>query len=193
MLTITIAIVAVVLQIIGHVQYNREPDIKPNLTSWTIWGLTSLIDTLNYVDLTGDWQKNLLSITCSVCCLITWFLLLFRGKFSIPKLKDYISLGMSALAIFLWKNFGLVRASSVLLQADNIISFIPIIATTWIDPDSERPHAWIWWTASYGLGTLVVLLRMNDWVELMFPLSCFVLHLCVAVFAFGKHKKRVIS
>ncbi len=191
MITIALAIIAVILQIIGHIQYNREPDIRPNLTSWSIWGLTSLIDTLNYIDLTGDWQKNLLSITCSVCCLITWALLLFKGKFSIPKLRDYISLGVSALALILWKNFGLVRESSAVLQVDNVISFIPIITTTWHDPKSERPAAWTWWTASYGLGTIVVLLRMNDPVELLFPLSCFVLHLFVAVFALGKHKKIV--
>ncbi len=190
MLTIILAILAVVLQIIGHVQYNREPDIKPNLTSWTIWGVTSLVDTFNYMDLTGDWQKNLLSVTCSVCSLITWAFLLLRGKFSIPKFRDYLSLGISAAALILWKYFGLVRESSVVLQVDNIISFIPIIATTWYDPTSERPIAWTWWTVSYGVGTIVVLLRLNDPVELLFPLSCFVLHSVVAIFAVGKHKKK---
>lgn len=191
MLTITLAVIAVIFQIGGHIIYNREPDIRPNLTSWTIWGWTSLVDTLNYIDLTGDWQKNLLSITCAVCCLITWFLLLFRGKFSIPKIKEYVSLGISAIAIILWKRFGLIRQSSALLQVDNIISFIPIIGSTWYDPTAERPKAWVWWAISYGVGTLVVLLRMNDWVELMYPLSSFVLHLAVAVFALGKHRKAI--
>lgn len=188
MFTITLAVSAALFQIIGHIVYNKDPEIKPNLTSWTIWGWTSLVDTLNYIDLTGDWQKNLLSITCSVASLITWFLLLFRGKFSIPKIKDYISLAISGVAIVLWKKFTLVRESSALLQVDNVISFLPIIASTWNNPKSERPVAWLWWTGSYALGTLVVILRMNDWVELLYPLSCLVLHLVVAVFAFGKHK-----
>lgn len=189
MLTITLAIAASLIQIIGHVIYNKELESKPNLTSWTIWGITSLIDALNYIDLTGHWQKNLLAITCAVSCLVTWLLLLFRGRFSIPKLKEYLSLAISGLAIVLWKKFSLLRESSAVLQVDNILSFIPIIASTWSEPDTERPRAWLWWTVSYGLGTLVVVLRMNDWVELLYPLSCFVLHLFVAVFALGKHKK----
>jgi uncharacterized membrane protein (UPF0136 family) len=191
MLTITIALAASIIQIIGHIVYNRELESKPNLTSLTIWGITSLIDTLNYIDLTGDWQKNLLAITCALSCLVTWLLLLFRGRFSIPRAKEYISLMLSAAALVLWKQFSLLRESSALLQVDNVISFIPIIASTWHDPKSERPHAWTWWTVSYGLGTLVVVLRMNDWVELLYPLSCFILHLLVAVFALGKHKKTI--
>lgn len=192
MLTISLAIAASLIQIIGHIVYNKELESKPNLTSWTIWGVTSLIDTINYIDLTGDWQKNLLAITCAVSCLITWLLLLFRGRFSVPKVKEYLSLTISGLAIIMWKKFSLVRESSTLLQADNVISFIPIITSTWHDPTSERPHAWVWWTFSYGLGTIVVILRMNDWVELLYPLSCFVLHFLVAVFALGKHKSTVL-
>jgi uncharacterized membrane protein (UPF0136 family) len=131
MLTITIALAASIIQIIGHIVYNRELESKPNLTSWTIWGITSLIDTLNYIDLTGDWQKNLLAITCALSCLVTWLLLLFRGRFSIPRAKEYISLMLSAAALVLWKQFSLLRESSALLQVDNVISFIPIIASTW--------------------------------------------------------------
>ena len=71
MLTISLAIAASLIQIIGHIVYNKELESKPNLTSWTIWGVTSLIDMINYIDLTGDWQKNLLALACADSCLIT--------------------------------------------------------------------------------------------------------------------------
>ncbi len=189
-MTLSLVFIACLFQIMGHVRYNNEPEINPNLTSWTIWGWTSLIDTWNYVELTnGDWQKNALSIVCSLCCLITWVILLSKGKFKKPKLKDYISLAICFGALFIWKYFDLIRESNIALQVDNVISFIPIlfgIHGVYRNPTSERPLPWIWWSIPYGIGSIVVIVRLEDWVELLYPISSLVLHGLVALFAYRK-------
>lgn len=180
MTTISIAILACLLQVYGHIVYNKG-NSSPNLTSWTIWAFTSIIDTLNYSEMTGDWQKNILSITCSIACFVTWFLCLLKGRFSRPKKSEYMSFVVCLVAIYLWKEFGLVKESNMILQVDNVISFLPIIYIVYKYPNTEQPRAWIVWTFSYALGTVVVLMRYIQWQDLVYPASCVVLHLAVGI------------
>jgi hypothetical protein len=174
-----IAITACVLQIAGHIKYNKQSGIEPNVASWTIWGITSIIDTWNYSVMTGDWQKNILSITCSLCCLITWVICLFRHRLSKFKLEHVLSLVICALAMVIWHKYGDVKDSNMILQLDNFVSFTPIIWAVWRRPSDEHPAAWMLWTASYTLGIIVVLMRYQQWQDLMYPVSCAILHFIV--------------
>lgn len=183
-------VLACLLQVIGHIKYNLIHESRPNLTSWTIWGVTSFIDALNYSELTGDWQKNALALTCAITCAITWIVCLARGRFRKPEIYQYGSLLLYGVILILWKQFGLVKESNFILQIDNAISFIPIISGVVKDPTVERPAPWIWWTASYALGTLVVILRYEQWNDLLYPLSCAILHGLIAALATRKVKKQ---
>lgn len=186
-ITIPLVIIASILQIWGHIVYNKKVGTEPNITSWTIWGLTSVLDTWNYSAMTGDWQKNILSYTCSTMCLITWVICLFRGKFQKLEWEDCVGFVICITAMVVWKYFGLTKESNVLLQVDNLISFIPIIVGVARHPEKETPQPWLWWTASYSLGTLVVIMRYQQWQDLLYPAGCAILHLIVAVFALRKY------
>lgn len=178
-LTLLLAVAACALQVIGHIKYNKNSGIDPNVTSWTIWGVTSVLDTWNYSEMTGDWHKNLLPITCSLCCLATWIICLMRNRFSKLEREHYLSLIICALAMVVWHKFGDIKDSNLILQVDNLVSFLPIIWTVWRTPSKERPTPWMWWTASYALGTIIVLIRYEQWQDLMYPVSCAVLHFIV--------------
>lgn len=190
MYTVTLAFIACVLQIYGHFRYNRESGIYPNPTSWTLWGWTSLIDALNYEEMTGDWQKNLLPFTCAICCIVTWVICAVRSKFQFKKMKvsDWITLALCTISLVTWKRFGLVTEANLILQVDNAISFIPIIVGVARDPEEEKPSAWMWWTVSYILGSLVVGLRLSQWEELVYPAGCAFLHLLVGLLALRRPK-----
>jgi len=188
MITIVIVVVACIFQVIGHIEYNKDFEIEPNTTAWTIWGLTSLIDTWNYSEMTGDIQKNALPIVCALACLITWIICLSRGRFKKLNLENYISFFLCIAALIVWKHFGLVKESNLVLQVDNIISFIPILYGVAMYPLTEKPRPWMFWTISYALGTLVVLLRYQQWQDLLFPLVCAVLHLGVGLLSLRKSR-----
>lgn len=178
-----VALVACAVQVKGHVVYNRESGIYPNPTSWTLWGLTGFLEAFNYQDMSGDWVKNLLPYTCASCCAITWIICLFKSRFQFKRLKstDYISLVLCGLALVVWKRFDLVTEANVILQIDNIISFLPIIVSVARDPEEEKPSAWMWWSVSYFLGTLVVGLRFEKIEDFYFPANCVLLHIIVGL------------
>jgi hypothetical protein len=189
LITLLFVVIACALQIKGHVEYNKDLEIEPNTTAWTIWGLTSLIDTWNYSEMTGDMYKNALPIVCALGCLTTWALCLFRGRFKKLVFENYLSFLLCGGALIVWKEFDLVKESNMILQVDNVISFLPIIYGVIRNPKAERPAPWMWWTASYALGTVVVLMRYQQWQDLLFPLGSMVLHCIVGALSLRKKLK----
>ncbi len=178
-----VALLACVVQVKGHIVYNRESGIYPNPTSWTLWGLTGFLEAFNYQDMSQDWFKNLLPFTCATCCAVTWVVCLYKSKFQFKRLKptDYITLVLCATAMIVWKRFDLVTEANIILQVDNIISFVPIIVSVARDPEEEKPSAWIWWSVSYALATTVVGLRFEKVEDFYFPANCVMLHLVVGL------------
>lgn len=185
-ITFFLALIACGTQIWGHVIYNKDAKIIPNLTSWSIWGITSLLDTWNYSEMTGDWQKNLLSFTCSLMCLITWIICLFKGRFEKLEMEHFIGFLTCGIALVLWRGFDLIKESNITLQIDNLISFIPILIGVMKNPNKENSRPWIVWTFSYFIGTVVVLLRFRQWEDLLYPAGCAFLHFFVGMLALRK-------
>ena len=136
--------------------------------------------------MTGDWQKNLLSATCAIASIVTWVLCLSKGKFKKPDRFECLTLIACFVAIILWQNFGLVKESNLVLQVDNAISFIPIISGVIRNPSKEKPAAWMLWTVSYILGTLVVWLRFEQWNDLVYPINNAILCLIIGALALRK-------
>ncbi|MDP1625044.1 MAG: hypothetical protein Q8L64_04715 [bacterium] len=182
-ISITVAVTACFVQVWGHFVYNRESGIYPNPTSWTLWGLTGFLEAWNYQDLSGDWVKNLLPYTCALCCAITWVICIFRSKFQFKRLKpqDWISLLLCSAALVIWRKFDLVVEANIVLQVDNVISFIPIIVSVWGDSEEEKPKAWMVWTVSYLLATATVMLRFEKVADLYYPVNCVLLHFIVGL------------
>lgn len=186
MITVLLVVIACLFQIKGHIEYNKDLEIEPNTSAWTIWALTSLVDAWNYSEMTGDMQKNALPLVCALGCLITWVICLYRGRFKRLKLEQYLSFVLCGGALIVWKRFDLVKESNIILQVDNLISFLPIIYSVLKNPRNERPAPWMWWTVSYGVGTAVVLLRYQQWQDLLFPLICMALHFTVGTLSLRK-------
>ncbi len=190
MFTIFLVTVACLLQIKGHIEYNKDLEINPNTSAWTIWALTSLLDAWNYSEMTGDMQKNALPLVCALGCLVTWIICLSRGRFNALGVEQYASFIICGGALLVWKQFDLIKESNIILQVDNIISFLPIIYMVSKNPTEERPAAWMWWTASYLVGTGVVLVRYQQWNDLLFPVVCMFLHCIVGTLSLRKQSKK---
>lgn len=136
--------------------------------------------------MTQDWEKNLLPFTCAIACIATWGICLFKGKFKKPKASDYATFALCTISLIVWKKLDLVKEANFILQIDNVISFLPIIIGVALNPSTERPKAWMLWTVSYGLGTLVVVMRYEQWNDILFPAISAVLHFTVGALTFQK-------
>jgi len=185
---ITITAAAVVFQLAGHLTYMRlvaRDRVKPNATAWGIWAATSFLDALNYSAMTsGDVFKDALPWTCALSCVITFLVCLFIGRIRFPEWHDLITVGFSSVALYVWKGLDRVVNANIIMQLDNVTSFLPIIGSTWRKPHEEHPLAWGLWTLSYLLGTIVVLLRYTGQpVELLYPMLSVFLHGTVFILA----------
>jgi hypothetical protein len=193
-----ITLAAVAFQLAGHITYMKlvaRDRVKPNATAWGLWAATSFLDALNYSDMTsGDPFKDALPWTCAISCIVTFFVCLFIGRIRFPEWHDLITVGFSSVALYVWKGLDKIAHANVIMQLDNITSFIPIIGSTWRKPDEEHPLAWGLWTLSYLFGTIVVLNRYTGQpVELLYPMLSVILHGLVFMLAIRCWKKTTMA
>lgn len=176
---IATGITAGIVQLHGYWVYNshvRKGHIIPNGASWFIWGIGSLIAFFIYFDLTHDLIKSTLPFLCSLAAFVTFVFFAIRGHLSKPDSFEIYILILDFCVVVFWLTTGNPRLASLFLQIDVIISFIPIIRSTLIDPSSEKPGAWKIWTLAYLLLTVTVLIRWESWWELLFPINYLLLH-----------------
>jgi hypothetical protein len=183
---IIIAVISGLLQILGYVVYNikmYKGDIKPDTTSWAIWTFGSLMNLGAYALMTQDWVKDILPIACSFSCIVTFVICYRKKRFAWPDWKNWLIFGADCGITILWF-FTSATEASVLYQGSTILSFWPIVAGIKDGTDKEHPLPWIIWTCAYTMFGISVVMRLNCWAELAYPITCFVLHGYTAWIAF---------
>src|SRR3989344_2055367 len=121
---------ASLLQIIGYIFYLKKIKlgrVRPNTASWSIWAFGSILETVSYIWVTGDWVKNLLPIVCSISAVILFFYCLTRGHFGKISRLEWILIVMDCVAIFLWWWYHSATYANLFLMFTAIVSFVPII------------------------------------------------------------------
>ena len=185
-LAIALGILAGLVHLAGYWQYHQfisRRDNDPNAASWFMWGVGGGVELFIYDSLVRNWAKDFLPFTCSVGALITFLRMGLReSSFRLDR-EDLISIAMDAgLVAFYIKSHDVV-VSNWLLGLDMILSFLPILRTTWREPAREHPQSWATWTISYTLLAIAVFLAKGVLLELLYPVLYMVLHGTVWAFA----------
>jgi hypothetical protein len=152
---------------------------KPNVASWFMWGVGGVTELIIYAALVNNAAKEILPAVCAVVAVVTFLRVWWReDSFHLDR-KDWVIVALDVVLVAFWFITRNPFASNVLLGFDMLLSFLPILRSTWNNPRSEHPTPWRTWTIAYGLLTLVVILRWENVWELIYPVLYLVLHALV--------------
>lgn len=182
MLTVVLGVTAGLIQLAGYWLYNkglRKTEINPNATSWAIWGIGSVVAVIVYSDLVNDWVLEFLPTVCAVAALLTFIHMMVRGTFKRPDRTEALIfvLDMAVLLYYFTSDNALI--ANIFMVIDILISFVPIIRSTWDDPIAEDPKPWLIWSGAYTLLVLVSFLRGESLWDALMPTAYLFLHIII--------------
>ncbi len=183
-LSIVLAILSGVGHTTAYIDYNRKilkGNTTPNGATWAIWSTLALVSSFSYISATGDIWKAIIPITNILLCIGTFAMALCLGKFQKLDVADWVALCLGIFAVVVWK-FSTATYANVIVQVAIIIGFVPTWKSVWRDPSCEQQRPWWIWSATYCVALAVVFLRWrNQWIDLIYPANCILLHASVAV------------
>ncbi len=172
--------------------YNKNilnGSIKPNIVTWSLFALITLINSLTYISFTHDIFKGALAFTdCFTCIIITSLILFKNQNFKINTSEKVIIL-LSILSLIIWYILHSAVYANLLLQPAYILAFIPTLKNVWKNPKDESTLVWLMWAVSFILTIMVIIIRWeNNWADLINPLIALILHTSVGLLALRKIK-----
>lgn len=190
---VVLGAIAGLMHIVAFIIYNLQMlrgQSIPNSTTWTLWTFLSTLNCLTYLSASGDWVKGLLPIASSLACIATFFIALRKGKLSKLDKMEKVLLGLGLLSIMVWFTLQSAAKANLVLQASIAISFIATFRSVWKNPKSEKALPWFIWSSAYVLSITVVIWRwQNQWIDLVYPTNCLLLHGIVGLLTFRKGKQ----
>ena len=135
---IVISILAIILAFLGYIPYVYniiKKKTKPHCFTWFISTISGF--TLYALQVTGGAGVGSWSLlAASIICLIIFLLSLGIGNKDITR-SDIIFLVLALFALFLWFVVKQPVLSLVLLNAVEVLGFVPTIRKSWNSPYSE--------------------------------------------------------
>lgn len=186
-----LSILATLIQLAGFGIYNRQVfqgTSTPNTATWTLWAFLTVIGASTYLFATGDAVKSVLFIATAAANVGTFLYALASGKFRRMDTWDYVAFIVGIIAGFIWWWYQSAAFANIIVTIAVGIAFFPLCRGVWKNPRVERPLPWYIWAFAYGLTTLVVILRWEDPLDLVYPVAMLVLHASVGVLA-GKSSR----
>lgn len=170
---------------LAYLDYNRGVSkgvTEPNGATWAIWSAIAVVSTGSYFAATGDFWKSLLPTLNIMLCTGTFVLALIAGKFKKFDVTDWIALGVGLIAATVWIIYKSATYANLIVQFAILVGFIPTWWAIWETPSCEHPRPWSIWTVSYCISLIVVILRWkNQWIDLVYPINCIVLHASIPI------------
>ena len=179
---IALGISAAIVQLIAYAIYNKDL-ATPNAASWFLWAVGSLVEGLSYVEMTGDWVKNLLPISCCFACVGTFVYVAAKGKFGWPSLWEVFIILLDLGALWVWYHWRSATYANLWMQVTAIMSFIPVLRDVFYDSEKENRLSWYIWALAYAMLSAAVVCRYEKWEDLVYPVNFCFLHLGVAFLA----------
>ena len=183
-IAIAFGILAGLAHLAGYGRYHwvmsRKSDHDPNAASWFMWGVGGGVELFIYGALVNDCVKEFLPLMCAIGAFLTLLRVGARGASFRLAREDYYAISLDGSLVAYYTITGETVISNVFLGFDILVSFWPILRDTWKKPNGEDPVAWTIWAASYGFLGVAVLLKWENWVELIYPVLYFVLHGAIA-------------
>lgn len=189
---IIISVLASLLHIFAYFDYIKRvasAKIKPNSASWAVWALGSVLEAVTYLQVTGDWQKNLLPVVCSLSAIGIFLFSLIRGHFTRPTTFEWLIIILDCTALLVWWAYDSVVYANMFLIFTAVISFVPITYSVWRNPETENAFPWWLWSIAYVLLSVVVIIRWEKWEDVIYPLVFLILHLVIACLAIDSRRQ----
>ncbi len=138
--------------------------------------------------MSGDWIKTLLPAISSLMCILTFLVVLCKGELRKISIFDFVAVCAGVVAAFMWWHKSATHGN-MWAQVCVFIGFVPTYLGVWKNPKNEKPLPWFIWSLAYAVGTVVVLLRLNNqYFDIVYYANCVVLHLLVVPLALRKDK-----
>lgn len=182
-----LALTAGAINILAFWRYNREVftgGTRPNAATWFLWAFVLLVNATTYYGMRVDWATLVVMGVDTTLCNVTFFFLLYKGRFGRLNTGEWVAVWLSVGAMALWWMKS-AEAGNMMTQIPVVLSFLPILKDTRDGRTIEDPWVWILFTISFGISAIVVYLtwsgRINDFV---YPLISVVLHAAMTFYAF---------
>jgi len=191
-LPLGLTILSSVIFLVFFVIYNKDilkGLVKPNIVTWSIFSLITLINSITYIAFTHDIFKGALAFTDCFTCIVITGLILFKGHYLKLTILEKIIIFLSLISLLLWFLLHNAIYANLLLQPAYILAFIPTLKNAYINPHDESSLVWLMWAFSFILTIIVILIRWQGvFADLINPLIALTLHTSVGLLALRKIK-----
>lgn len=182
-----------ILVLLGYGMYLRDQvaeRVKPNATSWALWTVGEAVSVLVYRDVTHDWTKLVVPLTCLFGSAAILFMAVRTRRFVLPDRTELTAAGLDLLMFVGWMSGKVPGLTYAVLLLSTCITFVPIIRSTLLDPDNERPLTWAVWVAGYACFLMTTLLNWESLAATALPALYCILHGLVGGLAVRKYGLR---
>jgi hypothetical protein len=191
--------VAFILHIAGYAVYTAEvlrAEIRPNVATWFMWLFGSAVEVLTYNAIPGGhWATSALPFGCFLgilaACVATVIKRVRSGSGSVhtPERSDWVWLSFDVMAAVYWLGGGSSALANAFAVSTSVFSFIPIWRTTFNDPTSEKPLAWLLWSLAYAAMLLAVITGdgANEVGLYTYPVCYLIFHVIVLWLSLRHH------
>lgn len=182
-----LGILGAIIQVIGYAFYIRSIAINgviPNIASWSLWSLGSIVTLVVYSDITGDWSKIALPVACAVSSAFILVLAL-RSRLGIGlDPTDWLIVVADLIVVFIWLAIPEPIWAYTALLIDTSLTFVPMIRAIMAGQTSERPTPWVIWTVAYSCMLGASFARWEGIYPVLLPFLLLILHGIVACLSF---------
>jgi hypothetical protein len=149
----------------------RKGQSDPNATTWLIWSVVGLINTLSYIAVVqNDYWQAAITITATGGLTTIFLYSLLKGKFKKLGTVDTVCLILAAIVGALWQISGNADITNISLQAIYVISFIPTVHGILKETHKEKSLAWDLAVIAYSFSVIGVLTTEDfRWQALFYP------------------------
>lgn len=189
--SIILATIAGILHIVAYSLYafrSFRGLSEPNVVSWSLWGLLTILNVTSYRMMSGDWVKSIQPLAGSFMCILTATVVIYRGSARFKKLStiEWVAAIIGLAAIVLWKVLHSPIIAQVLVLSAVGVGFITTFKSVWRNPSGEWKLPWFIWAVAFTFGLVAAVMRMKGWQDLIYYIECLPLHLAVGLLAMRK-------
>ena len=168
--------------------------------TWLMWTYGTLVFFLIEVDTGAPLSVLVLPGICAVCSVYVAAASFRRAAYIPPDRQDWAVLGLDVgilfgyLALAMGPNAELALVFVLLPAISSTLTSWPILRTTCLEPQHERPLAWFVWAAAYGLMALAAVADGLSWHYLAYPVLSQAVHILIGLFAMeGREAPRALG